>query len=229
MRVAKHSYMSCFSPLVMMLTFFAEVLLLVWVALRGRKPTQLLIMAILACLAVFQLAEYMVCETAHADEWSMVGFVAITLLPALGFELMRVLVGAQANALRSAFYGVCAAFVFVFAVQDSSIVSAVCEGNYVIFRLRDQLHFAYGVYYFGGLAIAILYGLYHLRDLHAKRKRAVQWLLAGYASFTVPVAVLAALAPSTRDGIPSIMCGFALALAVIIGIPLGRMRLPRGK
>jgi hypothetical protein len=51
----------------------------------------------------------------------------------------------------------------------------------------------------------------------AKNKaRALKSLAVGYLAFILPVTIVNIIDPSTISGIPSIMCGFAVILAVIL-------------
>ena len=45
---------------------------------------------------------------------------------------------------------------------------------------------------------------------------ALNWLAAGYLSFILPTTFVNLVNPETIEGIPSIMCGFAVLLAIIL-------------
>jgi hypothetical protein len=92
-----------------------------------------------------------------------------------------------------------------------------CTGNYVIFQLGVLQTILYSIYYFGLLLAALFNGGRYLNDpKHSKNTLAIKWLLAGYLLFIVPVAVLSVTNPDTSKAIPSIMCGFAITLAIIL-------------
>ena len=75
----------------MIATFVIEAVLLIYTLMRYRmSPLGRIVAATLACLAIFQFAEYHVCGMdVMPASWSRVGFVAITLLPALGIHLVQ--------------------------------------------------------------------------------------------------------------------------------------------
>jgi len=49
-------------------------------------------------------------------------------------------------------------------------------------------------------------------------RQALTGVVVGYASFILPTTAVNVLAPGTTRGIPSIMCGFAIIMALIIGL-----------
>ena len=45
---------------------------------------------------------------------------------------------------------------------------------------------------------------------------ALNWLAVGYLSFILPTTFVNLVNPATIEGIPSIMCGFAVLLAIVL-------------
>lgn len=211
--------LNCFSPPVMLATLTIESLLAIYTVWRY-KLTALtrLVTVMLLGLATFQLAEYHVC-TSHGEAipWSRLGFVAITALPPLGLHILHVLAGQPRRRLMLAVYSVMAAFMGFFLLAPAVFSGYQCTGNYVIFQFSARITGVYSVYYYSLLATGIGLGYRWARQLKTVAKRqAVQGLVAGYLVFLVPVAVANTIKPQTRHGIPSIMCGFAVLLAVIL-------------
>jgi hypothetical protein len=178
----------------------------------------------LLCLAIFQLAEYYVCTGigSMALQWSQIGFVAITALPPLGIHILHVLAGKPDRRLVYAAYGTMAVFMIGFTFSSGIFTGHQCTGNYVIFQLGQEVGGAYAVYYFGWLLAGIGLGMRWANQLQAKGRRAesqlwtVRALIIGYLVFLVPTALANVISPSTRSGIPSIMCGFAVIFALIL-------------
>ena len=86
----------CFSPPVMLATFLIEFGLLFYVLWRYRQSTLARLAVIfLACLGIFQLAEYMLCGGLGLSriEWVKLGYLSITFLPALGLHMVSVIAG----------------------------------------------------------------------------------------------------------------------------------------
>ena len=81
----------CFSPPVMLATLLIEFLgaMYVWWRYKFNQITRLII-SLLLCLGVFQLAEFFICtqESSANFFWARIGHAAITLLPPLGLQLI---------------------------------------------------------------------------------------------------------------------------------------------
>lgn len=203
----------------MMATFIFEVgaaLYLLW----RYKLNQLtrLCMTLLFLLAIFQLAEFMVCEgvVIGAVEWARGGFVAITLLPPLGLQIIEHLAGKRSAARLFLAYIPAVLFIGYFIFASAPFAGEQCLGNYVIFQVPWPVMFLYGAYYYILLAWGILRGVRLSQEKRLPNRSAIRWFAIGYASFLIPTATVNLLQPETLQGIPSVMCGFAVFLAVII-------------
>lgn len=178
----------------------------------------------LVCLATFQLAEYFVCTGlgSMAAPWSRVGFVAITALPPLGLHIMHVLADKPRRRLVYGAYGTMAAYMAFFLFSPGTFTGHECTGNYVIFQFTPNVTGTYSVYYFGWLLAGIGLGFQWANEFKAKGKAAVrqlktvQGLILGYLVFLVPSALSMSVKPAVRRGIPSVLCGFAVLLALIL-------------
>ncbi len=183
-----------------------------------------LIVAMLVGLATFQLAEYFVCTGygPPAQQWSRLGFVAITTLPPLGLHTMHVLANKPGRRAVMGAYATMAGFMAFFLSYHTAFTGHQCTGNYVIFQMGAHAGGLYGLYYYGWLATGIFLGVQWANELKAKGKSArkkletVRALIVGYLVFLVPTALANTIRPETRRGIPSVMCGFAVLLALIL-------------
>lgn len=210
----------CFSPPVMLFTFIVEIILLVATYVRYKTSTVTrLAMAILLFLATFQLSEYFVCGGlgVNAAMWSRIGYIAITMLPALGIHLIQRIARLKTVAPVVFSYGLAAFWIVLFGFSETAFTGHQCAGNYVIFQLREGVGGWYFVYYYAllfmGIGVAV-----HKAGLIKDRatKEALYGMALGYLVFLVPTTVVNTLNPSTMLGIPSIMCGFAILYAFIL-------------
>ena len=209
----------------MLFTLITEFSLAFYTAWRYRlNTTGRLVTVTLISLATFQVAEYHVCTTIglNAAQWSRLGYVAITTLPALGMHLLYVLARKPGRRVVLAAYATMAAFIGYFLTYTTAFISYKCTGNYVIFQIGVGPAIAYGIYYYGWLAAAILIGVRWSSELLAAGKKqqarlqAVRSLIIGYLVFLVPTLLANSIKPETRRGIPSVMCGFAIIFALIL-------------
>jgi hypothetical protein len=209
----------------MVAALVVESMLLIYTLWRY-KITALarLVLLCLAALGTFQLCEYHVCTGygLSAEDWSRLGYVSITLLPPLGLHILHVLANKPNRRLIFSAYMTMIGFVGYFLTYHAAFISYQCTGNYVIFQIGAGPALAYGVYYYGWLFSAMGLGIKWAYELKKKGKqllarlRTVQALVIGYLIFLVPTALANSVNPSTRRGIPSIMCGFAVLFALIL-------------
>lgn len=180
----------------------------------------------LLALAVFQLSEYNVCTDSSLGlvNWSRIGYVAITILPPLGLHILHVLAGKPNRRLVIASYLTMLGFIAYFLNYHSAFIGYQCTGNYVIFQIGLKSSMAYGIYYYGWLSTAMVYGAIWARQLakqgsaEFRHLKTIRALILGYLVFLIPTALVYSVIPSSRRGIPSIMCGFAVLFAVILTV-----------
>ena len=214
----------------MVATIAIELALAGWVIIRYSTSTaKRLIVALLICLAAFQLAEFNVCSSAPVDLfWSRFGYIFITALPPLGIHLILKLRGESRPKLLASSYALGGIFAATFAFSSTGLNHGVCSGNYVIFILSNSLGHLYQIYYFS----LVLAGLWLARlPLPGKaspgRKSSLNWMIIAYLAFCLPTFIINFLIPSTKIAVPSIMCGFAVGFAIIIGLKVAPLALKR--
>ena len=207
----------CFSPPVMLATFAIEIALALWVILRYKlNEVGRVVVALLVCLAVFQIAEYNVCETGWIESLlaSRIGYIAITLLPPLGIHLAYAIAGAKNRPLLIPAYVSAAAFVVFFMAVGNALTGHACLGNYIIFQTAPEATWLYALYYYSWL-LAGIWLCFNLQQKPALNT-ALTGLAIGYVAFMLPTTTVNFIERSTIEGIPSIMCGFAVLLALAL-------------
>lgn len=215
----------------MIATFIIEIALAVYAVVRYRlNAIGRLGVLLLVFLAAFQLAEYMVCQRVWggAELWSRLGYLAITTLPPLGIHLLYAIAGAKRRPLLMPAYLSGAAFASFFMFVPHAFEGHACMGNYVIFQVTEYAGGLYAIYYYGWLFAALYLawkGIKELKKSRAKKsqrtRQALGALATGYLLFIVPTVAVNIVSPETTQGIPSIMCGFAVLLAILlVGVAL---------
>ena len=202
----------------MVLTIVIEISLLLYTVWRYKlNKLSRLVSAMVLLLAVFQLAEFRVCRgDSGLVQWSHLGYVAITLLPPLGIHIIKTIQGKKDSVVVYASYTTAAAFITYFALTANSLGTHACLGNYVIFQINSKLTWVYAVYYYGWVITGLLTSLYYAeRSKAVMQKQAMYCFVAGYCAFLLPTTTVNLIDRATLDGIPSIMCGFAVLFAVI--------------
>lgn len=222
MRILKTDKLYCFSPPIMILTFIIEIIFAFYVLFRYKLTSvSRLAVLLLLGLATFQFAEYNVCEGAWGVDsltWSRIGYVAITLLPPLGIHLITKLAGVRQPVLVGTAYVTAAVFSCIFVFVGQGMVGEQCLGNYVIFKIAPWAAMPYLVYYYGWLLLGTAYAIRLAQTAKSNIRTALYALAIGYLAFIVPTTAVNIIDPSTISGIPSIMCGFAVILALLLTI-----------
>ena len=153
MKYIKTDRLFCFSPPIMLATFVIEVALAVYVLWRYRsEKITWLTVAILVFLALFQIAEYNVCEGAFGLDslaWSRIGYASITILPALGLHAVITIAKVKQKSLVLVGYAAAVGFAGFFLTVGNGLTGAVCTGNYVIFEIAQNILTLYAAYYYG--------------------------------------------------------------------------------
>lgn len=214
----------CFSPPVMFATFFIEFSFAFYTIWRYKMSTiKRLVVVTLFALGTFQLSEYMICGglgLTHID-WARVGYGSISLLPALGIHMVITLAGKNKPMLIKAAYTSCAVFVIFYLLGTSAVSHKLCYANYAVFATHEGMNLLFGVYYYGWLIIGTYLAWIWAKEM-PKRKKALRGMALGYMAFILPTTFFNIVDPSTVQGIPSIMCGFAVLLAftlVLVVLP----------
>jgi len=200
----------------MLATCILEIALAIYAIFRYRlnEITRLAVW-LLVLLAVFQAAEYNVCESGFIDSlWAArIGYVAITFLPPLGIHLAYALAATKKRPLLPWAYASGGAFAVYFLLATQGLSGHACMGNYVIFQQAPGTVWLYTLYYFGWI-LATMWLCFRLAT--SKTKLSLLGLAFAYAIFIVPTTMVNIASPDTIAGIPSIMCGFAVGFAVIL-------------
>lgn len=210
----------CFSPLVMIITFIVEISLAFYSFVKSRKAkSDVGIVLILVFLALFQLSEYKICDNTNILEWSRIGMFSITLLPVLGIYLIYKL---NKKSYLLKFSSLIAIFFLsYFIFNPRSVNEVACTGNYVIFDIDSTIHALYGYYYFGFLLLGIWEAALGIKEHAEEIQKALKWFIIGYLSFILPLTIAYVVIPITRNGVASIMCGFAVVFAIILTFKIG--------
>lgn len=203
----------------MIATFAIELGLLLYTIIRYKmSPLTRIVSATLLCLAIFQFAEFNVCEGAAGlnDFYSRLGFIAITVLPPLGIHLVQTIAGRGSKFLPWIAYATGLIFIIIFGLNSTAFESQVCGGNYAIFQLTHNLGGMFFLYYYFWLIVGIGMCLYFSTSANKRTREALNLQAFGYLSFLLPTGIVNAINPDSIKAIPSIMCGFAVIYALIL-------------
>jgi hypothetical protein len=207
----------CFSPAVMLATFIIEFGLAIYVFAKSRiTHSDYGIVAILVFLGTFQLAEYMICRGTDTLLWTRLGLFSITFLPVIGYYLISKIRSRYSVAKLGIILAIALACFIV--LYPPAVTGGVCAGNYVILNVKPAIYQFFGYYYYGFLLLGIWDALRGITENKESKntKKALAWLIIGYLSFILPLTLVYIFLAGARQGIASIMCGFAIVFAFIL-------------
>ena len=224
-----------YSPFLAIATATFEVLVAGWAFTTRLRPGSRAVVgttgAILLLLAGYQIAEVAICaDVGAAGFLPRLAFLLVTWLPPLGLLLVAQLRRPRSRLLYGAAYGMLAAAagMAVWIMIDRSFATAsVCNAVYARYTHAMPRFRVYAWFYWIGLAgMALLsaHGAMTARD--GTRRRQLNLVFAGTAGFVGLSMLTSWFVPPARGALPSIMCHFALLLAVCLGraIQLERRR-----
>lgn len=210
-----------YSPLLSLLTAAFELAAFVWcLRARGRRPILRNVALTLLLLAGYQLIEVAVCHAPHEPFWARLAFADVVWLPPLGLVLLHRL-AAPTRALWGWLVRLSlalAAFLSVWVFADPRFVTGtVCKAVIAIYTHPTNALEAYGAFYHIGLWSMIIGGIQLARAAATPTDRAHAADLAmGTVAFVVLALTTATVFPGTREATPSVMCHYALVLAVFL-------------
>lgn len=203
----------------MLATAIIEISLLIYTLYKyGTKSIGRLVALILLLLAIFQIAEYNICGGLglNSQFWSRVGFMVIAVLPPLGIHLSMMIAKKDIKWLRYTAYLSGLIWVAIFGLSERAFSGYSCGGNYIIFQVNENFGSAYMLYYYFWLFAAIGLSIWFMFKASKSQMKSLLLLVIGYFLFIVPTSLINGINPTTIEGLPSILCGFAVFYALVI-------------
>ena len=197
--------------------FVIELVILIIVIIFNRDhPFFWSIVGLVGLLQLYQLSEWLICIGVNENVTGRIAYVIITFLPPLGYFLSTRIVGWKFPDYWIGF-AAATAFSLYYLISPNSVELVDCNPLYAIYNYDLSLY--YGIYYIGILVYSILFLVAHMiwRREKIERKLSIL-LLIGYLSFLAPMYLMILIDYSFINTVTSIMCKYALLLAVTLGI-----------
>ncbi len=214
-----------YSPILAITTAAFEIFVAGWALAihSGRSSSRMLrtMSAILVLLAGYQLVEVAICaDVAAAGFLPRLAFIVVTWLPPLGLVLIAQLRQPRSNLLVAAatVMVIIAAGIVVWIAVDRSFASAsVCNAVYARYtHAMPRFRIYAGFYWIGLLGMVIAAGFGAVTSADERSRKQLGQVLIGTLAFVVPGFAVSWLVPPTRGALPSILCHFALLLAICL-------------
>lgn len=213
--------MNGYSPILAIGTGAFEVLAAAWV-LRIPGRTQFLrpIAAILVFLAGYQWLEVFACGNAGDTTWARLALADVIWLPPLGVTLVSRLAAPDDTRYRwfSRLMFVIAAGLAAYVLTDPGFVRrTICQSVIATYHTPGMVYQIYGGFYQFGLMAMIFgaaIGMSKTED-HVLRKHLCD-VQVGTLGFVLPALITELVLPQFNASTPSVMCHYALALAIML-------------
>lgn len=209
-----------YSPWLSALTATLEISAGIW-ALRspGRLPLRRLVALLQFVLAGYQLAEIFICAHPERLLLARLAFVDVVWLPPLALSLLALLAGAGSGvrtAVRAA-WAFAAGLAVWMAVDPSFVVGTVCQTVLATYEHGTPFHHAFGGFYELCLGAIVFGGATAMSRVEDPLDRAhIADLQMGVLGFMVPAMLTQIIWKGLDPSLPSIMCHYALLLAVML-------------
>lgn len=176
---------------------------------------------ILILLAGYQLTEVAICaDVTTAGMLPQVAFGLVTWLPALGLLLLAQILHPSsrlADGIARAGLVTATGIVAWIALDPAFADASVCNAVYARYIHAQPRFLLYGIYYWSGLLMMLVWSSVRARgETSSRERRQAAHVLAGTSGFIVPAIMLSFVVPETRAALPSVLCHFAVILAVAL-------------
>jgi len=213
-----------YNPILSIFTASLEIAAAVW-AFRGpgRKFIVRTTGTILLFLAGYQIIEALLCAgliQAPHQFLARLAFMTVAWLPPTGLLLVAQLYPARSRRVHHfsyAMYIFCAVLVGWIIAQKDFVSESVCLVVFARYSNPTTLYQTYGLFYQTGLIGMLALSAYGVTVCDDSRQRLLLGqVLLGSLAFILPSLVTVAVIPIAEAALPSIMCHFALLLALFL-------------
>ncbi len=208
--------------LLSLIFFGIELAILITIVIFNRDhPHFWIIVGLLSLLQLYQLSEFLNCAGIIPSYFVHVGYVIITFLPPLGYYLAAKITEWKFKDYYLGFL-LAIGFSLFFLIHPNSVNLLECTVAYAKYDCFIEL--IYGIYYYAYIVFSMAMIMYAIGfDLPIMKKGSInfKWgliLLGGYIGFTAPMTVLVMINRSWLDLVTSVLCKFAIILAVTLAV-----------
>lgn len=206
----------CFAPYVSLATFVIEFLLALYFLLKNPKDKLNRFIALLSfLLGTYQLNEFLICVT-EVSIFTRLAMITTAILPALGVSYALIM---RRNKIRYYWkiliYSPAVFFMLMFFFGKLYETSAKCMTVFIEYPDMGLLGKFYSLYYFAYIVAAgILFYFGSVKASSKYERRLMHLGIFGMLIFTLPTFAFLLFLPGLYIQFPSVLCEFALLLAI---------------
>ncbi len=211
-----------YSPILSIATALFEIIVAVWALLgAGRKKIIYTSSAILLLLAAYQILEVVICTAPQSSIFfSRLAFIVIAWLPPAGILLIALLFPSGKRGVywfTGLTFTVALLISIWLLIYKGFVTGSVCSIIFARYSNPMPQYIIYaGFYHLGMLGMLFLsaHGVMICKD--HKQRLLLGQMLMGSLTFIVPSLITVIAVPYTKGALPSVMCHYALLLAIYI-------------
>lgn len=211
-----------YSPVLSTLTAIFEIVAAVYALIGpGRRPIIHATAAILLILAAYQILEMVICMMPETHPFlPHLAFIVITWLPPTGLLLINRIKSRTSRAMNvfvSMMYGLAVIIILWISLDKHFVTETICTIVFARYSNPVSQYVLYCIFYWMGLLCMIILsatGIKSERNLHLRNLQ--KQVLIGTASFIIPSIITLQFMPEKEGAAPSILCHFALLLAIFL-------------
>jgi len=212
----------CFAPYISLSIFIIEFLLAIFFLLRDPKDNLNRIIALLSLfLGLYQLNEFLICIT-DVNLFTKLSMSISAVLPPIAISYALIMWRKRLKYYWNLLiYSPAVFFIFMFILSNYLKVSAVCMTVFIEYPDLGLLGKFYALYYIAyilGAAALFYFASSKLKIVYERRLLHLGML--GMFIFTVPTFIFILFLPMMYNQFPSVLCQFALLLAIELAVVL---------
>jgi hypothetical protein len=206
----------CFAPYVSLSTFVIEFLLAAFFLLKNpRDNLNRMIALISLLLGVYQLNEFLICVTG-LGLFTKLAMITTAILPGLAITYALIISRKKLKAYWHALiYAPAVFFILMFILSNHLANPTICNSVFVQYSGGGLLAAFFGSYYLIYLMVSAI--IFYFAASNAKSKyeeRLARLGMLGMFIFTIPTFVFLLFLPALKIQFASVLCEFALLLAI---------------
>ncbi|MBI9104029.1 MAG: hypothetical protein JEY99_16560 [Spirochaetales bacterium] len=209
-----------YSPILALLTGSLEIGAATYFLLKigQKKESFRVIIAILFLLAGYQILEAFNCSRIFNGSLTRLAFADITWLPALGVYYISRQQEKAAPRIISYFYlGTASVFSIWYLFITQSLALSHCQNVIAVYTNNQPVYLLYSIYYQSGLLMMILIPSFIRSTIEdPKRQMNLRDFQIGTLAFMIPSIGFVLYSELLAKAMPSVMCHFALLLAIFL-------------
>lgn len=215
----------CYNPTVSITTAITEWIFAILIPLKfPNNRVRYFSSALMFFLGLYQFTEFMYCKTSQPDIWMRLGFMAYSLLPAIGLHSTLYYLKMKVNIFW--IYIIPVVYIIGATMINNFVIESKCHDIFVtarnVFSNVDSpfssVRFGiYTAYYFSFiLAASIISIRAYMREKNHKKQRILLAFPTAVFLMSFPTFILIVIFPALNIQFPSILCHFGLLLALTI-------------